>query len=219
MHPFQWTNRQKSTSGHSRSLSWLALVFVVLARMQLQILLCLVASSVMLPNRNQWSRTTCWTISSIFQTSKMLQWVMRHALLLAMGIWGAQACTGPGTCPTEAPNTTSKDYCYSARIRSTVLQGLPFGGVPTVLALDFMCFLVSHWNLICMSWGEPWASSLGVRDLFGGWWEQLTSLLKGWLCPHVHVGACNSSGLQTRHILADPPCVHRHGLMCASQKF
>uniref|UniRef100_A0A673C3K6 Transmembrane protein 63B n=1 Tax=Sphaeramia orbicularis TaxID=375764 RepID=A0A673C3K6_9TELE len=39
-------------------------------------------------------------------------------------------------------NNGSKDYCYSARIRSTVLQGLPFGGVPTVLALDFMCFLV-----------------------------------------------------------------------------
>uniref|UniRef100_A0A8C4EHD4 Transmembrane protein 63B n=1 Tax=Dicentrarchus labrax TaxID=13489 RepID=A0A8C4EHD4_DICLA len=36
----------------------------------------------------------------------------------------------------------SINYCYSARIRSTVLQGLPFGGVPTVLALDFMCFLV-----------------------------------------------------------------------------
>uniref|UniRef100_A0A8C7FS89 Transmembrane protein 63B n=1 Tax=Oncorhynchus kisutch TaxID=8019 RepID=A0A8C7FS89_ONCKI len=41
-----------------------------------------------------------------------------------------------------SPNNESKDYCYSARIRSTVLQGLPFGGVPTVLALDFMCFLV-----------------------------------------------------------------------------
>uniref|UniRef100_A0A8C1FEW5 Transmembrane protein 63B n=1 Tax=Cyprinus carpio carpio TaxID=630221 RepID=A0A8C1FEW5_CYPCA len=39
-------------------------------------------------------------------------------------------------------HNASKDYCYSARIRSTVLQGLPFGGVPTVLALDFMCFLV-----------------------------------------------------------------------------
>uniref|UniRef100_A0A8C5BRX5 CSC1-like protein 2 n=1 Tax=Gadus morhua TaxID=8049 RepID=A0A8C5BRX5_GADMO len=39
-------------------------------------------------------------------------------------------------------NNDAKDYCYSARIRSTVLQGLPFGGVPTVLALDFMCFLV-----------------------------------------------------------------------------
>uniref|UniRef100_A0A8C1T1G9 Transmembrane protein 63Ba n=1 Tax=Cyprinus carpio TaxID=7962 RepID=A0A8C1T1G9_CYPCA len=38
------------------------------------------------------------------------------------------------------------DFCYSARIRSTVLQGLPFGGVPTVLALDFMCFLV----LLCV---------------------------------------------------------------------
>ncbi|XP_043543207.1 CSC1-like protein 2 isoform X5 [Chiloscyllium plagiosum] len=36
---------------------------------------------------------------------------------------------------------STKEYCYSARIRSTVLQGLPFGGVPTVLALDFMCFL------------------------------------------------------------------------------
>uniref|UniRef100_A0A8C7ZHR3 Transmembrane protein 63Ba n=1 Tax=Oryzias sinensis TaxID=183150 RepID=A0A8C7ZHR3_9TELE len=43
--------------------------------------------------------------------------------------------------PTPSPNETSRDYCYSARIRSTVLQGLPFGGVPTVLALDFMCFL------------------------------------------------------------------------------
>uniref|UniRef100_A0A8C2ZZ29 Transmembrane protein 63B n=1 Tax=Cyclopterus lumpus TaxID=8103 RepID=A0A8C2ZZ29_CYCLU len=44
-------------------------------------------------------------------------------------------------CPQVPPNNASKDFCYSARIRSTVLQGLPFGGVPTVLALDFMCFL------------------------------------------------------------------------------
>uniref|UniRef100_A0A7N8WKV5 CSC1-like protein 2 n=1 Tax=Mastacembelus armatus TaxID=205130 RepID=A0A7N8WKV5_9TELE len=46
---------------------------------------------------------------------------------------------GQGNCSVHSE---SKDYCYSARIRSTVLQGLPFGGVPTVLALDFMCFLV-----------------------------------------------------------------------------
>eukprot|EP00064_Thunnus_orientalis_P015578 superscaffoldBa00002913_g15632 len=58
-----------------------------------------------------------------------------------MAIWGAQACSDSESCPTLPPNSTSKDYCYSARIRSTVLQGLPFGGVPTVLALDFMCFL------------------------------------------------------------------------------
>ncbi|KAG8123429.1 hypothetical protein E2320_018845 [Naja naja] len=46
------------------------------------------------------------------------------------------------TCRSASCNNSStKDYCYSARIRSTVLQGLPFGGVPTVLALDFMCFL------------------------------------------------------------------------------
>uniref|UniRef100_A0A674EW94 Transmembrane protein 63B n=1 Tax=Salmo trutta TaxID=8032 RepID=A0A674EW94_SALTR len=72
-------------------------------------------------------------------------------------MWGAQGgvgvqgamCPGGvlGNCPTQQSNTssggeTSRDYCYTARIRSTVLQGLPFGGVPTVLALDFMCFLV-----------------------------------------------------------------------------
>uniref|UniRef100_A0A3Q3VPU3 Transmembrane protein 63B n=1 Tax=Mola mola TaxID=94237 RepID=A0A3Q3VPU3_MOLML len=59
-----------------------------------------------------------------------------------MAIWGAQGCTDTESCPTVMPNSTSKEYCYSARIRSTVLQGLPFGGVPTVLALDFMCFLL-----------------------------------------------------------------------------
>ncbi|KAG1950147.1 calcium permeable stress-gated cation channel [Pimephales promelas] len=55
-----------------------------------------------------------------------------------MGIFGNLVYTGQ----TNYYNKSSKDYCYSARIRSTVLQGLPFGGVPTVLALDFMCFLV-----------------------------------------------------------------------------
>uniref|UniRef100_A0A8C9W1E6 Transmembrane protein 63B n=1 Tax=Scleropages formosus TaxID=113540 RepID=A0A8C9W1E6_SCLFO len=57
--------------------------------------------------------------------------------IMMTGVFGARACTNPSICFNE-----SKDYCFSARIRSTVLQGLPFGGVPTVLALDFMCFLV-----------------------------------------------------------------------------
>uniref|UniRef100_A0A8C9UZP9 Transmembrane protein 63B n=1 Tax=Scleropages formosus TaxID=113540 RepID=A0A8C9UZP9_SCLFO len=48
-------------------------------------------------------------------------------------------CTSSYGAPDNG--SSSKEYCYSARIRSTVLQGLPFGGVPTVLALDFMCFL------------------------------------------------------------------------------
>lgn len=65
---------------------------------------------------------------------------MLRALIVTMAIFGSgQACGDQENCSTEE----SKDYCYSARIRSTVLQGLPFGGVPTVLALDFMCFLVS----------------------------------------------------------------------------
>uniref|UniRef100_A0A8C9L7B3 Transmembrane protein 63B n=1 Tax=Pavo cristatus TaxID=9049 RepID=A0A8C9L7B3_PAVCR len=49
--------------------------------------------------------------------------------------------SGGATCKASTCSNSTKDYCYSARIRSTVLQGLPFGGVPTVLALDFMCFL------------------------------------------------------------------------------
>uniref|UniRef100_A0A8C9W4Q8 Transmembrane protein 63B n=1 Tax=Scleropages formosus TaxID=113540 RepID=A0A8C9W4Q8_SCLFO len=65
---------------------------------------------------------------------------------LALGAARAEdACSGQHGCTSSygAPDngSSSKEYCYSARIRSTVLQGLPFGGVPTVLALDFMCFL------------------------------------------------------------------------------
>ncbi|XP_027021655.2 CSC1-like protein 2 isoform X1 [Tachysurus fulvidraco] len=61
--------------------------------------------------------------------------MMLLLFVLMMGVLGEiQACSN---CSLNA----SKDWCYTARIRSTVLQGLPFGGVPTVLALDFMCFL------------------------------------------------------------------------------
>ncbi|XP_055027112.1 CSC1-like protein 2 isoform X2 [Misgurnus anguillicaudatus] len=63
--------------------------------------------------------------------------LMVFAVLTMAAIGGAEL---------PRPNTTSdperKDWCYKGRIPSTVLQGLPFGGVPTVLALDFMCFLV-----------------------------------------------------------------------------
>uniref|UniRef100_A0A803YG80 Transmembrane protein 63C n=1 Tax=Meleagris gallopavo TaxID=9103 RepID=A0A803YG80_MELGA len=37
---------------------------------------------------------------------------------------------------------TTEEQCFSARSRSTVLQGLPFGGVPTVLAINFILWLV-----------------------------------------------------------------------------
>ncbi|KAM9819190.1 transmembrane protein 63Bb isoform 2-T2 [Syngnathus typhle] len=65
---------------------------------------------------------------------------MLAVLIVAMATTGgARACGARDNCSADGG---SKEYCYSARIRSTVLQGLPFGGVPTVLALDFMCFLV-----------------------------------------------------------------------------
>uniref|UniRef100_A0A672PT77 Transmembrane protein 63B n=1 Tax=Sinocyclocheilus grahami TaxID=75366 RepID=A0A672PT77_SINGR len=65
------------------------------------------------------------------------------AMSLSFKVNMQSVCTGSDNCSNS---NGSKDFCYSARIRSTVLQGLPFGGVPTVLALDFMCFLV----LLCV---------------------------------------------------------------------
>lgn len=59
--------------------------------------------------------------------------------LLGLWDWGLAEAKGEDVDPSTNDNKT---WCFSARIRSTVLQGLPFGGVPTVLALDFMCFLV-----------------------------------------------------------------------------
>lgn len=38
----------------------------------------------------------------------------------------------------------TEEQCFSTRSRSTVLEGLPFGGVPTVLAINFILWLVSR---------------------------------------------------------------------------
>ncbi|XP_003216139.1 CSC1-like protein 1 isoform X2 [Anolis carolinensis] len=43
------------------------------------------------------------------------------------------------TRDTDYPNGT---YCYSTAQGSTVLQGVTFGGIPTVLLLDVTCFLM-----------------------------------------------------------------------------
>lgn len=42
----------------------------------------------------------------------------------------------------EAPSDNMTDQCYSVRSHGTVLQGLPFGGVPTVLAINFLVWLL-----------------------------------------------------------------------------
>ncbi|XP_066463739.1 calcium permeable stress-gated cation channel 1 isoform X1 [Eleutherodactylus coqui] len=42
----------------------------------------------------------------------------------------------------EDPPANVTDQCYSAYSHSTVLQGLPFGGVPTVLAINFLVWLL-----------------------------------------------------------------------------
>ncbi|XP_062851933.1 CSC1-like protein 2 isoform X2 [Trichomycterus rosablanca] len=62
-----------------------------------------------------------------------------QGMLMMSQFTETHACSGQDNCSIS--NNSSKYWCFAARIRSTVLQGLPFGGVPTVLALDFMCFL------------------------------------------------------------------------------
>jgi hypothetical protein len=39
-------------------------------------------------------------------------------------------------------NITAAERCYRSHSRSSVLQGLPFGGVPTVLAINVVMWMV-----------------------------------------------------------------------------
>ena len=45
--------------------------------------------------------------------------------------------------------------------------------------------------------------------------RRLQTGVKGWLWFHVDA---TQGGLRTLYVLADPPCVHRMGLTCASQE-
>lgn len=50
----------------------------------------------------------------------------------------------------DKPNDS---YCYNSAQNSTVLQGITFGGIPTVLLIDVCCFLVrtmgTHLSQLC----------------------------------------------------------------------
>lgn len=47
-------------------------------------------------------------------------------------------------------NATNETYCYSTARGSTVLQGVTFGGIPTVLLLDVTFFFVSPVSISCI---------------------------------------------------------------------
>lgn len=64
---------------------------------------------------------------------------MNNSLILEL--WRSKAVSvrerlGIGDQPNDS-------YCYNTAKNSTVLQGVTFGGVPTVLLIDVSCFLVS----------------------------------------------------------------------------
>lgn len=49
-------------------------------------------------------------------------------------------------------NSSEENYCFSTAPQSTVLQGVTFGGIPTVLLLDVICFLVCSFEDCCNCW-------------------------------------------------------------------
>lgn len=71
---------------------------------------------------------------------------------------------------------STEEQCFSARSRSTVLQGLPFGGVPTVLAINFILWL--------------------VREARSGPRQDAISP-----CPPPPVSATQSLGASSKHLL------------------
>ncbi|XP_028844170.1 CSC1-like protein 2 isoform X2 [Denticeps clupeoides] len=110
--------------------------------------------------------------------------------LLLIGVWGRRGLVEAAMFTTTPVSNSSadpppKEWCYKARIRSTVLQGLPFGGVPTVLALDFVCFLTllfvfsvlrkkawDYGRLALVSDADSVASAMQTPDRY----ERLTSV-------------------------------------------
>lgn len=93
---------------------------------------------------------------------------------------------------------STEEQCFSARSRSTVLQGLPFGGVPTVLAINFILWLVSRpggcrvHGAAGRTWGSGLEAQFAVSQPLGRMhpWETRNSrVLKETLLPHLmHAG-------------------------------
>lgn len=68
--------------------------------------------------------------------------------------------------PVTETNSTA-ERCYLSHSRSSVLQGLPFGGVPTVLAINLVVWLVWYFSLCCCLQTNN-RSRIGFRDLQKG---------------------------------------------------
>ncbi|MGH0166322.1 UNVERIFIED_CONTAM: hypothetical protein FKN15_070240 [Acipenser sinensis] len=75
---------------------------------------------------------------------------------------------------TLGPDNGTVERCYSTRSHSTVLQGLPFGGVPTVLAINFILWLVLLLVFSCLrkaAWDYGRLALVMDNDRAGGHME------------------------------------------------
>uniref|UniRef100_A0A8C0BBH2 CSC1/OSCA1-like N-terminal transmembrane domain-containing protein n=1 Tax=Buteo japonicus TaxID=224669 RepID=A0A8C0BBH2_9AVES len=81
---------------------------------------------------------------------------------------------GKGTSFLDALVNSTEEQCFSARSRSTVLEGLPFGGVPTVLLLllVFSCLRKAAWDygrLALLMDNDSLSKRAGRRAGTAGW--------------------------------------------------
>lgn len=67
---------------------------------------------------------------------------------------------------SSGEDNSTAERCFHAHSRSSVLQGLPFGGVPTVLAINVVIWMV-------------WSSSVCLNGFLLFWCCFLSSFLRG----------------------------------------
>lgn len=101
-----------------------------------------------------WS-TTCVKVPPLFLTSGPGLVLMEHSDLFvatAPPVEGRAVEPDPSHFLDSLGENSTVERCYHSHSRSSVLQGLPFGGVPTVLIINVVLWMVhthTHTLLKC----------------------------------------------------------------------
>lgn len=103
-------------------------------------------------------------------------------------------------------NSTA-ERCYRSHSRSSVLQGLPFGGVPTVLLINVVLWMVQTHSVHPLSAASGWTilgsplciftldalSDASLPFLFGLRTRMKAELVRAWLDPILQPSASQPS--------------------------
>lgn len=86
---------------------------------------------------------------------------------LPLDLWQSQAVSVRERLGLGQPSNNV--YCYSSAQNSTVLQGVTFGGVPTVLLIDVCCFLVSTLRIMALHSHSSVCGNPALKGILGNW--------------------------------------------------